>query len=42
MVVAVGCTCGHHRSVAVTRALVEFIRRLGYQVTENHRDLTRN
>ena len=42
LVVAVGCTGGHHRSVAVTRALVEFIRRLGYQVTENHRDLTRN
>lgn len=41
LVVAVGCTGGHHRSVAVTRALVEFIRALGYQVTENHRDMTR-
>ena len=41
LVVAVGCTGGHHRSVAVTRALVDFIRALGYQVTENHRDMTR-
>ena len=41
VVVAVGCTGGHHRSVAVTRALVDFIRALGYQVTENHRDMTR-
>ena len=42
LVVAVGCTGGHHRSVAVTRALVSFIRQLGYPVTENHRDMTRN
>ena len=39
--IAVGCTGGHHRSVAVTHALTEFIRGLGYQVTENHRDMTR-
>ena len=42
LVVAVGCTGGHHRSVAVTRALVDFIGALGYQVTENHRDMTRS
>lgn len=41
LVVAVGCTGGHHRSVAVTRSLAEYIRSLGYQVTENHRDMTR-
>lgn len=41
LVVAVGCTGGHHRSVAVTHALAEFIRRQGYQVSENHRDMTR-
>ena len=41
LVIAVGCTGGHHRSVAVTHALTEFIRGLGYQVTENHRDMTR-
>lgn len=41
LVVAVGCTGGHHRSVAVTRALAEFIRQKGYTATENHRDMTR-
>lgn len=41
LVVAVGCTGGHHRSVAVTHALAEYIASLGYQVTENHRDMTR-
>lgn len=41
LVIAVGCTGGHHRSVAVTHALTEFIRGLGYPVTENHRDMTR-
>ena len=40
--IAVGCTGGHHRSVAVTHALAEFIASLGYQVTENHRDMTRS
>ena len=42
LVIAIGCTGGHHRSVAVTRALAEHIGKLGYQVTENHRDMTRN
>ena len=41
LVIAIGCTGGHHRSVVVTRALVEHLRGLGYQVTENHRDMTR-
>lgn len=41
LVIAVGCTGGHHRSVAVTHALAEYIRDLGYPVTENHRDMTR-
>ena len=41
LVVAIGCTGGHHRSVAVTHALAEYIRAIGYQVTENHRDMTR-
>lgn len=41
LTVAVGCTGGHHRSVAVTHALTEFIRCQGYPVTENHRDMTR-
>ncbi|WP_298022702.1 RNase adapter RapZ [uncultured Dysosmobacter sp.] len=41
LVIAVGCTGGHHRSVAVTHALAEFIRQQGYPVTENHRDMNR-
>jgi len=41
LVIAVGCTGGQHRSVAVTKALAEFIRQKGYDATENHRDMTR-
>lgn len=41
LVIAVGCTGGHHRSVAVTHALAESIRKLGYPVTEHHRDMSR-
>ena len=41
LVIAVGCTGGKHRSVAVTRALADFIRQKGYNASENHRDMTR-
>lgn len=41
LVIAIGCTGGHHRSVAVTHALAEHIRGLGYEAGENHRDMTR-
>ena len=41
LVIAIGCTGGHHRSVAVTHTLAQHIASLGYQVTENHRDMTR-
>ena len=41
LVIAVGCTGGHHRSVAVTHALAGDIRDLGYRVRENHRDMNR-
>ena len=41
LVIAVGCTGGHHRSVAVTHTLAEFIGSQGYQVSENHRDMNR-
>ncbi|MDE6107865.1 MAG: RNase adapter RapZ [Oscillospiraceae bacterium] len=41
LVIAVGCTGGQHRSVAVTRALTEFIRQKGYEASETHRDMTR-
>ena len=41
LTVAVGCTGGHHRSVAVAHALAEMIGNLGYQVAETHRDIRR-
>ena len=42
LVVAVGCTGGHHRSVAVAHDLAEYFREMGYQVSESHRDSGRN
>ena len=41
LVISVGCTGGHHRSVAVAHALAETIRGLNYPVTESHRDMGR-
>lgn len=41
LVIAVGCTGGHHRSVAIAHALTEFIRGQGYQAAEHHRDMDR-
>ena len=41
LVVSVGCTGGHHRSVAIAHALAAYIRGRGYPVTESHRDLGR-
>ena len=41
LVIGIGCTGGQHRSVAITRALADFIRRKGYPAAENHRDMTR-
>lgn len=41
LVIAVGCTGGHHRSVAVAHDLAMYIRSLGYAVTETHRDIAR-
>ena len=41
LVIAVGCTGGHHRSVAIAHALTEFIQGQGYQVAEYHRDIDR-
>ena len=39
--VAVGCTGGRHRSVAMTEELAHRIEQLGYNVTVNHRDIDR-
>ena len=41
LVIAVGCTGGHHRSVAIANALAEFIHQKGYQAREQHRDISR-
>ena len=41
LVIAVGCTGGRHRSVAVTHALAEYIQDLVYAAGETHRDMTR-
>ncbi len=41
LVIAIGCTGGRHRSVAVTHALAEHIQKSGYEAAENHRDMTR-
>ena len=41
LVIAIGCTGGHHRSVAVAHEVSEFVSKEGYPVTENHRDISR-
>jgi UPF0042 nucleotide-binding protein len=41
LVIAIGCTGGKHRSVAITRSLVELMEQMGYRVSETHRDMTR-
>ncbi len=40
-VLAIGCTGGHHRSVAITHALCQRISAMGYGTTEIHRDISR-
>ncbi|MBE6956796.1 MAG: RNase adapter RapZ [Ruminococcaceae bacterium] len=40
--IAVGCTGGRHRSVAVAHRVAEFIAGCGYPVAENHRDMLRS
>ena len=39
LVVAVGCTGGKHRSVVIGEQLLDFISKLQYQVTLEHRDI---
>ena len=41
LVIAIGCTGGHHRSVAIARAITDYLNKLGYSTFENHRDMTR-
>lgn len=39
LTIAVGCTGGQHRSVAIAHALTGFVQGMGYPVTEYHRDM---
>jgi UPF0042 nucleotide-binding protein len=39
LTVAIGCTGGRHRSVALAEALSDALRRKGYAVSTSHRDL---
>lgn len=41
LVIAIGCTGGRHRSVAIARAVTEYLNKLGYPAYEDHRDITR-
>ena len=41
LVIAVGCTGGRHRSVAVAKELGEYIAKRGYPTVVNHRDVDR-
>jgi len=41
LVVAIGCTGGKHRSVAITRSLCQFLDEQGYAVNESHLDILR-
>ena len=38
LVIAVGCTGGRHRSVAVACRLAAHLRQLGYKIELSHRD----
>ena len=42
LVIAIGCTGGHHRSVAIAHHMAEHYKQLGYTVSESHRDSGRN
>ena len=41
LVIAVGCTGGHHRSVVVAHQLAQDLTAAGFAVTESHRDISR-
>ena len=41
LTIAIGCTGGRHRSVAVTEELARRVRDHGYAVRVGHRDLSR-
>lgn len=41
LVICMGCTGGQHRSVATAHAVAQMAERLGYTVSEQHRDINR-
>lgn len=41
LVIAIGCTGGRHRSVAIAKELADFVTKRGYTVRLNHRDMNR-
>ena len=41
LTLAIGCTGGKHRSVAIVRELAEWLGKLGRRVQVRHRDITR-
>lgn len=41
LIIAVGCTGGRHRSVAVAKELGDYVAKRGYPTMVNHRDMSR-
>ncbi len=41
LIIAIGCTGGKHRSVAITEALASHIKKAGYNTVTIHRDITK-
>jgi UPF0042 nucleotide-binding protein len=42
LTIAIGCTGGRHRSVAIARELIDPVRELGYSARLRHRDIARS
>ncbi|HCC02917.1 MAG TPA: RNase adaptor protein RapZ, partial [Ruminococcaceae bacterium] len=42
LVIAIGCTGGHHRSVTIAQLLYEHLIEKGYRASVNHRDIHKN
>lgn len=42
LVIAIGCTGGHHRSVTIAQLLYEHLIEKGYRASVNHRDIQKN
>ena len=41
LVICMGCTGGQHRSVAMAHAVAQIVEKLGFAVSEQHRDINR-